>query len=125
MQLENKRQKTSGDHNKAKNKSRIVGCGRDPGRRMVLVMFQEIFSHITEIKQISYSVIEGYLDVIVLYESKDPEVRLKIYEAASKILSIAHDDKVEVDFHSINLLDYDLDQRPSLIPSYSNILLAR
>ncbi len=85
--------------------------------------FVEKISEIPEVQQVSIYNESGYPDIYVVFNSKDKVIRLKIYALARDIL--LKDPDNPVDFHTINLGDFDESGWRSIIPRDATVIYTK
>lgn len=81
----------------------------------VIDFFTAKLSQMPEVKRVLISQEQGAIDIFTIFDSTDVNVAYSIYDVEQEALLSFED--AELDFHTINLDDYDQEVWPSLIPS--------
>lgn len=79
-----------------------------------LLKFSQQVLNIPEVIQVSICESDNNPDVFVIYNSKQKDTRFKIYDLAQSLLLTDLDNPM--DFHTINLDDYEKNKWESIIP---------
>jgi len=80
-------------------------------------------SQMPEVKRVLISQEQGAIDVFTVFNSPDVNVAYSIYDTEQEgLLSF---EEAEIDFHTINLADYDQEAWPFLIPSHTKEVFRR
>jgi len=89
----------------------------------IINFFTAKVSQMTEVKRVLISQEQGDIDVFTIFNSPDVNVEYAIYDIEQEALLSF--EEAELDFHAINLADYDQETWPSLIPSGAKEVLRR
>lgn len=89
----------------------------------IVNFFTAKVSQMTEVKRVLISQEQGAIDVFTIFNSPDVNVEYAIYDIEQEALLSF--DEAELDFHAINLADYEQEAWPSLIPSGAKEVLRR
>lgn len=93
------------------------------GERNVIRYFADKVRQIPEVKRVLINQVEGAIDVFTIFNSTDVNVAYGIYNIEQEALLSF--EEAELDFHTINLADYEQEAWPSLIPSHTKEVFRR
>lgn len=89
----------------------------------IVNFFTAKVSQMTEVKRVLISQEQGAIDVFTIFNSPDVNVEYAIYDIEQEALLSF--EEAELDFHAINLADYEQEAWPCLIPSRAKEVLRR
>ncbi len=89
----------------------------------IVSFFTRKVSQMPEVKRVLISQEEGAIDVFTIFDSPDVNVEYGIYKIEQEALLSFKED--ELDFHAINLADYEQEAWPSIVPSGAKEVFGR